>query len=113
MGTPGGDQQDQWTSTVFLRHLHHRYGLQAAIDAPAFNTRHGPASFYPRIRAPGQLLVERRFAQQTIRDLQDRGHRVVVEGPWALGRVCAAGVDDGLLQAAATPRFMQGYAIGR
>ncbi|MGH6644083.1 MAG: gamma-glutamyltransferase family protein, partial [Bradyrhizobium sp.] len=47
LGTPGGDQQDQWASTVLLRHLHHRFNLQAAIDAPLFNTRHGPASFYP------------------------------------------------------------------
>jgi gamma-glutamyltranspeptidase/glutathione hydrolase len=113
MGTPGGDQQDQWTSTVFLRHLHHHFNLQAAIDAPAFNTRHGPASFYPRVRAPGQILVEQRFSDRTIRELNERGHRVVVEGPWALGRVCVAGISDGLLKAAATPRFMQGYAIGR
>ena len=34
-------------------------------------------------------------------------------GDWALGRVCAVGSRDGLLRVAATPRFMQGYAIGR
>jgi gamma-glutamyltranspeptidase/glutathione hydrolase len=35
-------------------------------------------------------------------------------GPWALGRVSAAGVRaDGMLHAAANPRGMQGYAAGR
>ena len=113
LGTPGGDQQDQWTSIVFLRHLHHRLNLQAAIDAPLFNTRHGPASFYPRARDPGSLLIERRFPEATIEALRRRGHRVKVEGDWTLGRVCMAQVSDGLIRAAATPRFMQGYAVGR
>jgi gamma-glutamyltranspeptidase / glutathione hydrolase len=113
LGTPGGDQQDQWTATVFLRHLHHGLNLQAAIDAPMFHSKHSPASFYPRARAPGELLIERRFSDSTIRELIERGHRVTVEGDWSLGRVCAAGIADGMLKAAATPRFMQGYAIGR
>ena len=113
MGTPGGDQQDQWTATVFLRHLHHGFNLQAAIDAPMFNTRHNPASFYPRSRSPGELLIEGRFPAATRAALAERGHKLKVEGDWALGRVCAAGFSDGMLKAAATPRFMQGYAVGR
>lgn len=113
LGTPGGDQQDQWTPIVFLRHFHHAFDLQEAIDAPLFNTRHGPASFYPRAMAPGQLLIESRFPDQTIRGLRERGHRVTVESEWVLGRVCIAGQADGLLKAAASPRFMQGYAVGR
>ncbi|MFK8253009.1 gamma-glutamyltransferase family protein [Ancylobacter terrae] len=113
LGTPGGDQQDQWSGTVLLRHLHHGLNLQAAIDAPLFNTRHGPASFYPRVQAPGELLIESRFPAQTLERLAERGHRLKVEGDWALGRVCAAQRSDGLLRAGATPRFMQGYAVGR
>jgi gamma-glutamyltranspeptidase/glutathione hydrolase len=112
-GTPGGDQQDQWAMTVFLRHLHHGMDLQAAIDAPLFHNKHGVSSFYPRERYPGVLLMEGRFPEATRRALAARGHKITVEGDWALGRVCAAGSRDGLLRAAATPRFMQGYAIGR
>ncbi len=112
-GTPGGDQQDQWTVPVFLRHLHHGMNLQAAIDAPLFHSKHAPSSFYPRERHPGVLLIEGRFPDATRRALAARGHKVTVEGAWALGRVCAVGSADGLLKAAATPRFMQGYAIGR
>ncbi len=113
MGTPGGDQQDQWTATVLLRHLHHGLNLQAAIDSPLFNTRHNPASFYPRSRSPGELLIEDRYSKSTLSTLAERGHKLKVEGSWALGRVCAAGFADGMFKAAATPRFMQGYAVGR
>lgn len=113
MGTPGGDQQDQWTLAVLLRHLHHGMGLQAAIDAPLFTSKHFPQSFYPRSFEPGRLLVEERFSEAAIAGLRRRGHRVTVEGPWSLGRVCAAGLHDGFVVAAATPRLMQAYAIGR
>jgi gamma-glutamyltranspeptidase / glutathione hydrolase len=113
LGTPGGDQQDQWAPTVFLRHLHHRLNLQAAIDLPLFNVRHGPASFYPRSLSFGELMIESRYPEETLNKLKNRGHRLLVEGEWSLGRVCAAGISDGMLKAAATPRFMQGYAIGR
>ncbi len=44
-GTPGGDQQDQWTLLFFLRHVHHGMNLQEAIDAPTFHTEHMPSSF--------------------------------------------------------------------
>jgi gamma-glutamyltranspeptidase/glutathione hydrolase len=113
MGTPGGDQQDQWTLAVFLRHLHHGLDLQAAIDAPLFTSRHWPSSFYPRGYEPGRLAVEERFGEATIAALRRRGHRVTVEGPWALGRVCAVKRERGEVLAAATPRLMQAYAIAR
>ena len=48
-----------------------------------------------------------------IAQLRDRGHDVVVAGDWSLGRVSAAAREDGLLKAAANPRGMQGYAVGR
>jgi gamma-glutamyltranspeptidase / glutathione hydrolase len=113
IGTPGGDQQDQWTLAVLLRHVHHGMDLQAAIDAPLFTSRHWPSSFYPRGCDPGRLVVEERFGEETIGALRRRGHKVTVEGPWSLGRVCAVGRDGDKLSAAATPRLMQAYAIAR
>jgi gamma-glutamyltranspeptidase/glutathione hydrolase len=113
IGTPGGDQQDQWTLAVLLRYVHHGLGLQAAIDMPLYTSRHFPQSFYPRKVEPGRLLVEERFGEATIAGLARRGHRLSVEEPWALGRVCAAARRDGFLFAAATPRLMQAYAVGR
>jgi gamma-glutamyltranspeptidase/glutathione hydrolase len=38
---------------------------------------------------------------------------VEVVDDWSLGRVCAAARDGAVLKAAANPRFMQNYAIGR
>jgi gamma-glutamyltranspeptidase/glutathione hydrolase len=113
LGTPGGDQQDQWTLQVLLGHLHFGLDLQAAIDAPAFHTNHFPSSFYPRDAHPGQIEVEGRFEPAVVEDLRARGHEVVVDADWSLGRVSAAGRENGLLKAGANPRGMQGYAVGR
>jgi gamma-glutamyltranspeptidase/glutathione hydrolase len=113
MGTPGGDQQDQWTLAVLLRHLHHGLDLQAAIDLPLFTSKHLPQSFYPRTFEPGRLLLEERFNPSVVEGLKRRGHQITVEPPWSLGRVCAVGRRDGFVLAAATPRLMQAYAIGR
>ena len=113
IGTPGGDQQEQWTLSVLLRHVHHRMSLQQAIDAPMFQSKHMVQSFYPRPFEPGRVVIEDRFPAATRAELEKRGHLLTVEGPWALGRVCAAGQWDGFLRAAATPRLMQAYAVGR
>jgi gamma-glutamyltranspeptidase / glutathione hydrolase len=46
-GTPGGDQQDQWTLQFFLNVVDFGMDLQQAIDAVSFHTQHFPSSFYP------------------------------------------------------------------
>ena len=112
-GTPGGDQQDQWSLHFFLRHVHFGLNLQEAIDAPGFSTFHFPNSFFPRETDIGSLFMENRFSQNTIKDLRRRGHNVTVEADWSLGRMTAASINNKILKAAANPRFMQGYAIGR
>lgn len=113
-GTPGGDQQDQWQPALFLRHVHHGLNLQEAIDLPMFNTLHFPSSFYPRGSRPGHLLVEETVGPETIAELRRRGHDVEVAPAWSAGRLTAASKgEDGILRAAATPRLMQAYAIGR
>jgi gamma-glutamyltranspeptidase/glutathione hydrolase len=113
-GTPGGDQQDQWQLILFLRLVHGDMNLQAAIDAPLFHTGHFQGSFYPRATQPGHLMVEPNFGDAVIADLKSRGHAVDVAAPWTVGRLTAASRDpSGLLRAAATPRLMQAYAIGR
>ncbi|OWU84179.1 gamma-glutamyltransferase [Oceanicola sp. 22II-s10i] len=113
-GTPGGDQQDQWQLILFLRRVHATANLQAAIDAPLFHSFHVQGSFYPRASRPGHLMVEPSFGEDVIADLKRRGHDVEVAAPWTVGRLTAAERgEDGLLRAAATPRMMQAYAIGR
>jgi gamma-glutamyltranspeptidase/glutathione hydrolase len=114
LGTPGGDQQDQWTLHVFLAHVHFGMNLQAAIDAPNHHTEAFPSSFYPRETIPRHVAVEDRAGEETVEGLRSRGHDVEVSPPWSLGRVSAVGKDsDGRLKAAANPRGSQGYAAGR
>ena len=87
--------------------------LQQAIDAPMFQTKHMVESFHPRAVQPGKVIMEGRFPEATRAELEKRGHKITVEGPWALGRICAVGRWGGFLRAAATPRLMQAYAVGR
>jgi len=114
LGTPGGDQQDQWTLHVLLGHLHFGLDLQAAIDAPNHHTEAFPSSFYPRETRARHVAVEDRAGEEALRGLRARGHDLEVSGPWSLGRVSAVGREpDGRLRAGANPRGMQGYAAGR
>ncbi|WP_419183549.1 gamma-glutamyltransferase family protein [Serinibacter arcticus] len=113
-GTPGGDQQDQWTVPFLVRHLLHGSSLQTAIDAPTWHSTHGPSSFSPRGAEPLGVVAESRLGERVLGDLRARGHEVTEVGPWTLGRISAAGRRaDGLLEAAANARGNQGYAVGR
>jgi gamma-glutamyltranspeptidase/glutathione hydrolase len=113
-GTPGGDQQDQWTLEFFLTHAVFGLQLQAAIDAPMFHTSHFPSSFAPHEAHPGRLHSEP-MKPGVIAELRRRGHEVVDSPPWSIGRLCAVGVDPKarFFTAAASPRFGQAYAIAR
>jgi gamma-glutamyltranspeptidase/glutathione hydrolase len=115
LGSPGGDQQDQWQLVFLLRTLVGGYEPQQAIDAPTLHTTSMPSSFFPREWTPGGAVVEDRFGEDVIAGLERRGHQVTRAGDWALGRLSAVTrePDTGLLSAAANPRGAQGYAAGR
>ncbi|MEH2473790.1 gamma-glutamyltranspeptidase/glutathione hydrolase [Nitrobacteraceae bacterium AZCC 2161] len=112
-GSPGGDQQDQWTTQFFLRHVHAKMNLQEAIDAPAWHSEHFPISFWPRTSRPGVLVVEDRVPKPTIDALTKQGHIVETGPSWSEGRLTAASKVGRRRRAAANPRGMQGYAAGR
>ena len=112
-GTPGGEQQDQWSLIFFLRRVHHKLGIQAAIDMASFHTEHWPSSFWPRIARPGKVVLEGRYSAAVGDDLVRRGHAVTMGEDWSEGRLSAADVVDGVMHAGANPRGMQGYAAGR
>jgi gamma-glutamyltranspeptidase/glutathione hydrolase len=113
-GTPGGDQQDQWSLNFLLAHAHFGLNLQAAIDSPQFHTLHAPSSFYPRDAHPGGVRAERRLAAPVIAQLRQRGHDLAIGEPWTYGRVSAVARDrGGVLSAGADARGMHAYAVGR
>jgi gamma-glutamyltranspeptidase / glutathione hydrolase len=112
-GTPGGDQQDQWSLLFLLNHVRFGMNMQQAIDFPSFHTAHMPSSFYPREAQPKVVDVEERVGAAVVDELRRRGHLVNVRPAWSLGRVSAVARRNGVLYAAANPRGMQGYAVGR
>jgi gamma-glutamyltranspeptidase/glutathione hydrolase len=78
-----------------------------------FDMVHFPSSFYPRATVLNRLNLEGRFPPETVTELRRRGHGVEVQGDWSLGRLSLAGRRGAERFAAANPRFMQGYAVGR
>ena len=114
LGTPGGDQQDQWQLLYLLRTLVLGMTPQEAIDAPALHTTAMPGSFWPRTWTPRGVVGESRLGP-VLDGLAARGHAVTVAPPWSLGRLSVVTRDPatGELGAAADPRGAQGYAAGR
>jgi gamma-glutamyltranspeptidase/glutathione hydrolase len=113
-GTPGADQQDQWSLNFLVAYANSDLNLQQAIELPMFHTDHFPRSFYPHESYLGRVHVEDRLPAGSVAGLRSRGHEVVLHDPWSLGRISAVALDPrrGLL-AAANPRGVQGYAVGR
>lgn len=114
-GTPGGDQQDQWTLGFLLAHLRFGLGVQEAIEALPFHTDHAPSSFVPRRSRPQSLITEQRIAPDVLAQLSARGHDVELVADHSLGKICATGVyrEAGLVIGAASPRGEQAYAVAR
>ena len=113
-GTPGGDQQDQWTVQLFLNLVDFGFrDLQAAIDAPTVHSDHAPSSFYPRLAQLGAVAAEDRIDPEVLAELEARGHEVSRSGPYTHGRVMAVTHDPetGLCEAGASPRGAVAYAI--
>ena len=114
-GTPGGDQQDQWTLLFFLYHAEFGCDLQAATDGPTFHSDHAWTSFAPRSRRPGILTMEDRYDTSVVAQLRDAGHTVELAEPWSAGWTTAVARDSsGFLRAGASSRRgFECYAVGR
>ncbi|MGC2276058.1 MAG: gamma-glutamyltransferase, partial [Candidatus Binatus sp.] len=105
-GTPGGDQQDQWTLQFFLNVVDFAMDLQAAIEAPKFSTPHFPSTFYPHDNRPGVLRIEDRVPANVRDALAARGHKIEVRPSWSEGRVLGVQINTqtGVLAGGADPR---------
>jgi gamma-glutamyltranspeptidase/glutathione hydrolase len=113
-GTPGGDQQDQWSLQFFLNVVDFGMDLQEALDAPTCQTAHFKGSFYPHHADPGGARVESRIPEDVRAQLATRGHRIYVDDPWSHGQVSAVAYEgNGVLSGAASPRGRVAYVMGR
>jgi len=118
-GTPGGDQQDQWTLQFFLNLIDFGMPVQEAIEAPRFSSAHFPSTFYPHNARPGVLRLEDRIDAAVCDQLAAMGHKVEVRPPWCEGHVLGIQFDPArrLLMGGADPRgqaavVMPAQAIG-
>jgi gamma-glutamyltranspeptidase/glutathione hydrolase len=113
-GTPGGDQQDQWTLQFFLNYVDFNMNLQEAIDQPTFHSIHFPSSFYPHDATAGGLVLEGRIPEATRKEMASRGHKVQAAADWAHGKVMAVRLDrkQGTIHGGVSPRGQIGYVMG-
>jgi len=111
-GTPGGDQQTQWSTQVISNVVDHGMPLQDAIDAPRWysypGTDPGSLGKSPVLRAEGRI-------PEAVRDaLAKLGHVVETLGPWSGGgavQLIQLDQDKGVLRGATDPR-PGGLALG-
>jgi gamma-glutamyltranspeptidase/glutathione hydrolase len=111
-GTPGGDQQTQWSAQVLTGLLDHGLALQEAVEAPRWFSFPGtdPAT----IDQPPVVRCESRLPEATRRELSARGHVVETLAAWGGGgAVQLVQLDHarGVLRGASDPR-PGGVALG-
>jgi gamma-glutamyltranspeptidase/glutathione hydrolase len=82
LSTPGGDNQDQALLQVLLNLVEFGMNPQEAVEAARFDTQHLVSSFDDHAFLPGSLSLEARYPDAIVRELERRGHRVKVQGPY-------------------------------
>ncbi|MGQ9809171.1 MAG: gamma-glutamyltransferase family protein [Armatimonadota bacterium] len=112
-GTPGGDGQDQWSLQVFLNIVEFGMDPARAVEAPTVTVQSFPSSFYPRQCFPLRVSCESRIKMETLKTLQQWGHEVHVDPPYAHGRPSVLRLEeDGSVTGAITSRLETGYVTG-
>lgn len=113
-GSPGGDNQDQWSLQTFLNVAEFDMYLQDAVDAATVYTCHFRDSFYPHEAMPGYVFYEP-LPPAVVNELIRRGHKMAALEPYSSGEVCVVRLNDktGFIEGAASPKEeRQAYAMG-
>jgi gamma-glutamyltranspeptidase/glutathione hydrolase len=111
-GTPGGDQQTQWSTQVLTSVIDHGLSLQDAVDAPRWYST--PGTDPHSLDQPLTIRAESRLPATTLADLVTRGHVLEAVPPWAGGgafQLVALDQARGVLRGATDPRA-GGAALG-
>ncbi len=106
VGSPGGDDQTMRIFQTFMNIVEFGMNVQAAIEAPRWTTTSFPSSVFPHKMKPGVMAVESRISAEVRQELERRGHKVEVRGPWSMNATSAILVDPvtNVLSAGADPR---------
>lgn len=105
-GSPGADDQVMRTIQTLLNMIDFGMNMQQAIESPRWATRSFPASPFPHTMYPGDLWLESRIPETVKADLEKRGHKVTMRGPWSMNDSAGIVIDwkNGTVSAAADPR---------
>jgi gamma-glutamyltranspeptidase/glutathione hydrolase len=105
LSTPGGDNQDQALLQLILNVIDFGMGVEEAIEAPRFQTRHLVSSFDNHAMGRGELLLDTRIPAAVGGELSGRGHRVSTRSKWASGSspVLILSRESGVIESAADP----------
>ncbi len=111
-GCPGGDDQAQANLQLILNVMVFGMNPQQAVEAPRFSSQSVTNSFYPRAYYPGQLNIEMGMAEETVRQVAARGHRIERVGACGIGAIVTQrDPEHGVLVSGADPRRPT-YGIG-
>lgn len=80
-GTPGGDQQTQWSTQIISNVVDHTMTLQEAVDAPRWYSF--PGTDPVELGASPVVRVERGVPEAAIKALAKLGHTVQTIPPWS------------------------------
>ncbi|MGA2724691.1 MAG: gamma-glutamyltransferase [Bryobacteraceae bacterium] len=105
-GSPGADDQCMRTLQTLLNIVEFGMNMQQAIEAPRWSTRSFPASPFPHTMYPGDLWLEGRILDAVRAELERRGHKVTMRGPWSMNDSAGIMVEaaTGTVSAGADPR---------
>jgi gamma-glutamyltranspeptidase / glutathione hydrolase len=105
-GSPGADDQCMRTIQTLLNIVEFGMNMQQAIEAPRWATRSFPASPFPHTMYPGDLSLEGRITEAVRAELERRGHKVAMKGPWSMNDSAGILIDyeTGTVTAGADPR---------
>ncbi|MBC7340296.1 MAG: gamma-glutamyltransferase [Firmicutes bacterium] len=110
-GTPGGDGQPQWNLQVLVSMIDWGLDPASAVEWPRWTSHPGtdPAHW----GEPEELRVENRLPADITAELERRGHRLRLLGPWAGGgavQLIARDPATGVLTGVSDPRA-EGLAL--
>lgn len=112
-GTPGGDNQDQYTLQSFLFLVEYGMEVQTAIDQPKTTTYNFPSLFYPYTQRLGQIGANDFMPKEVIDELTRRGHKVnMMKGFTDATSMIVIDPETGVLHGGASPARDKQYVIG-
>jgi gamma-glutamyltranspeptidase/glutathione hydrolase len=105
VSSAGGDQQDQALLQLIVNSLDFDMSPPEAVTALRFGTAHHLSSFWQGPPILGSIYLDKRLGEATIKDLKDRGAKVLnLNGAW--GRPVLLRIDPktGVIETAGDPK---------